>query len=273
MEAAVGFARQRIYGVLPILDATPTPGRGERVPLSDLVPVEGRIPTYVTGLDERLDGGIPRGQIVLVAGPPGSLKSTFVYRILHNEARYNGAACLYLSMEQSHASLTAQMRSLGMDPADAKGLHIIDVRALRREIEELREQPRWLLGLRRQLARYKAESGCDLLALDSLDALYALTPFDNPRNEVFAFFEELRDLGATTFLVSEMPRDATRFAHYGVEEFLTDTIVHLRLREVDIGVSTSVRRYIGVVKMRGVDHDLDYFPLLVEDGAFEIVSE
>jgi len=25
--------------------------------------------------------------------------------------------------------------------------------------------------------------------------------------------------------------------------------------------------------MRGVEHDLDYFPLLVEHGTFEIVSE
>src|SRR5204863_416416 len=84
-------------------------------------------------------------------------------------------------------------------------------------------------------------------------------------------FEELRDLNATTFLVSEMPRDATAFAHFGVEEFLADTIIHLRLREVDVGMSTSVRRYIGVVKMRGAEHDLDYFPLLVEHGTFEIV--
>jgi len=242
--------------------------------VSEVLPVDRRIPTHVAGLDERLDGGIPRGHIVLVAGPPGSLKSTFVYRILFHEARDRGASCLYLSMEQSHASLAAQMTSLGMPPSAAKGLHIIDVRALRRELEELREAPRWLLGLRRQLARYKEEIGCDLLVLDSIDALYALTPFENPRNEVFQFFEELRDLGATAFLVSEMPREGgMRFAHYGVEEFLADTIVHLRLREVDIGMSTSVRRYISVVKMRGVDHDLDYYPLLVEDGNFEIVSE
>src|SRR5439155_14888201 len=80
-------------------------------------------------------------------------------------------------------------------------------------------------------------------------------------------------LNATTFLVSEMPRDATRFAHFGVEEFLSDTIIHLRLREVDVGMSTSVRRYIGVVKMRGVEHDLGYFPLLVAHGTFEVVSE
>jgi len=227
----------------------------------------------IAGLDERLGGGIPRGHIVLVSGPPGSLKSTFAYRILWHEARDSGAQGLYLSMEQSHESLRAQMVSLGMDPAQAKGVHIIDVRALRREIEELREQPRWLLGLRRQLGRYKEEMGCDLLVIDSLDALYALTAFENPRNEIFHFFEELRDINATTFLVSEMARDSVRFAHYGVEEFLADTIVHLRLKEVDLGMGTSVRRFIGVVKMRGVAHDLDYYPLLVEDGNFEIVSE
>jgi len=234
---------------------------------------EGRIPTYVKGLDERLGGGVPKGHIVLVSGPPGSLKSTFAYRILYREALDRGASGVYLSMEQSRASLTSQMAAMGMDPAKAKGVHVIDVRALRRELEEIREQPRWLLGLRRQLGRYKEEMGCDLLTIDSLDALYALTPFENPRNEIFQFFEELRELEATTFLVSETARDSARMAKYGVEEFLADTIVHLRLREVDAGLSTSVRRYIGVVKMRGVQHDLDYYPLLVDRGNFEIVSE
>ena len=50
-----------------------------------------RIKTRVTGLDERLEGGIPGGYLVLVAGPPGSLKSSFAYRILYYEALERGA--------------------------------------------------------------------------------------------------------------------------------------------------------------------------------------
>ena len=123
--------------------------------MSEAVPVEARIPTRVAGLDERLDGGIPRGHIVLVAGPPGSLKSTFAYRILYREAKEHGAASLYLSMEQSRASLVAQMASLGMGPEDATGVHIIDVRALRREIEDLPATPPRLRSARRQLGRAK----------------------------------------------------------------------------------------------------------------------
>src|SRR5438876_10221200 len=93
-----------------------------------------KIPTYVVGLDDRLSGGIPRGHIVLVAGPPGSLKSSFVYRILFYEAKEHGASGLYLSMEESRASLVAQMTSFGMDPGYAKGVQVIAVVALRGEI-------------------------------------------------------------------------------------------------------------------------------------------
>src|SRR5256884_4758440 len=124
-----------------------------------------KIPTYVVGLDARLSGGIPRGHIVLVGGPPGSLKSSFVYRILFHEAKERAASGLYLSMEQSRASVVAQMTSLGMEPAQAKGVHVSDVRALRREIEEVRGQPRWLLGLRRQLGRYKEGVGLEPVSL------------------------------------------------------------------------------------------------------------
>ncbi len=232
-----------------------------------------RIPTYISGLDERLGGGIPRGHIVLVSGPAGSLKSTLVYRILYHEARERNAPGLFLSMEQSRKSLLAQMAAFGMDPAKAKSLNVIDVRALRRELEGSANKPHWLLGLKRQLARYKAELGCDLLAVDSLDALYTLTPFENPRNEIFQFLEELRDLEATAFLVSEMPGDRRTFGAYNVEEFLADGILHLRIKEVEVGLTTSVRRFVAILKMRGVEHDMDYYPLLVQKGRFEIVTD
>ncbi len=52
-----------------------------------------------------------------------------------------------------------------------------------------------------------------------------------------------------------------------------DGILHLRLKEADVGPSTTVRRYLGVVKMRGVNHPMDYYPLVVEKGRFAIVTK
>ncbi len=70
-----------------------------------------------------------------------------------------------------------------------------------------------------------------------------------------------------------MPGDRKTFGQFNVEEFLADGIVHLRIKEVEVGLTTSVRRFIAILKMRGVEHDMDYYPLLVQRGRFEIVTD
>jgi circadian clock protein KaiC len=232
-----------------------------------------KVGTYVHGLDERIGGGVPPGSIVLVAGPAGSLKSTLVYRILHGEAKAKGLRGLMISLEQSRESLLRQMAGLGMEAEKAKGLNVLDLRALRKQVGADERGLDWFAALERQLARYKAEVGLDLLAVDSLNALYSLQSIESPRTEIFQFFEGLREMGATTFLISEMARDQRRFSVHDVEEFLADGIIHLRVREMESGMTTSVRRYIGVVKMRGSEHELDYYPLIIDRGQFEIVAD
>jgi KaiC/GvpD/RAD55 family RecA-like ATPase len=74
-------------------------------------------------------------------------------------------------------------------------------------------------------------------------------------------------------LISEMAPDDRRFGKYGVEEFLSDGIIHLRPKEVDTAQVTSVRRYVGVVKMRRTRHDTDYHPFLVGRDGFELVLD
>ena len=111
--------------------------------------------------------------------------------------------------------------------------------------------------------------GCKILVLDSLAALYALATFKNPRADLFYFFEDLRDLDVTTFLISEMPTDKQVFGLYGVEDFLADGIIHLNVER--IGNTTNL--FVGVVKMRKTHHDRGYFPLICESGQFEIVTD
>ncbi len=232
-----------------------------------------RVKTRVAGLDERLSGGIPAGFVILVSGPAGSLKSSFAYRILYYEALERKANALYVSMEQSVASLSKQVESLGLEPSKAKSLRVVDMRQLRKDLKKIGGAPDWLMALGEEFKRYKKEVGCDLIAIDSLNALYSLTDLGDPRRQIFNFFEDLRAIGATTFLVAETLRGGVGFGPYRVEEFLSDGIVHLGVKEVEVGLTTSVRRFIGVVKLRGVKHDLDYHALLVDKGQFEIVGE
>jgi KaiC/GvpD/RAD55 family RecA-like ATPase len=233
-----------------------------------------KIKTYVQGLDERLEGGIPKGHIVLICGTSGSMKTSFAFNIIYNAVKDLNINGIYISLEQSRQSIVNHMAKLGMDMEDEaakSNLAIIDLGRLRRQmqIKEFEENVNLLGSLRNEIEVYKQKYDFDILVLDSLDALYALTNFRNPRNELFHFSETLRELGITTFLISEMERESPKFARYGVESFLSDGIIHLDMRRT----KDVVNMYIGVVKMRAIKHDRNYYPLLIDGSRFKIVPK
>ncbi len=235
--------------------------------------MDERILTGVTGLDERLGGGIPRRSTVLVTGPTGSMKSSLVYAILHANALTSGRKSLYLSLEQPAEDLRAQIRSVGIDPKAAKDLHLVDLTDFRKEFKAEEAAVDWFDTLAAVLRRYQREAGIELVAIDSLDALMTLADPARPRQTLFHFFRDLRALGTTTFFIGELGRDGAGYSRAGIEEFLTDGIIHLRTRELERGQVTSVRRYLGVAKMRRTNHSADYFPLILNEGRFEIVTD
>jgi len=84
------------------------------------------------------------------------------------------------------------------------------------------------------------------------------------------FFDKLRELDITTFLISEMfEPDKLYFGQYGVEDFLSDGIFHLEMERLE----RTVNLFLGVVKMRMTAHDRTYYPLIVEHGGLEIVTD
>jgi KaiC/GvpD/RAD55 family RecA-like ATPase len=91
----------------------------------------------------------------------------------------------------------------------------------------------------------------EVLALDSLEALYALTEMKNPRREMFHLLTELKELDLTTFVITETPFGEQRLAQWG-EDFLADGILQLRMVEVG---ETDVQLRLRCVKMRWMDHD------------------
>lgn len=232
---------------------------------------EGRIRTYVRGLDEMMQGGVPRGFVVLVCGHTGTMKSSFCFNMIYQGAKMEGRRALYLTLEQGRESIIEHMEKLQMPIGDVDEVTIIDLGRLRKdEVANAAKagQVDWASSIISTLKSYKEMFGCEVLVFDSLAALYALTEFKNPRGELFHFFEKLRDLGLTVFLISEMPTDREVFGLYGVEDFLSDGIIHLCLKRVE---NTS-NLYVNINKMRQTNHDKSFFPLIFEDGGFSIVS-
>jgi len=227
------------------------------------------VKTHVDGLDEVLGGGIPEGSLVLVSGAPGTMKTSLTFHMLHANARH-GAKGLYVSLEQSRASLLDHTEGLGyrLDATDGN-LSILDLAALRKKFTGPADQP-WMDLFKLYTQGLRSSFDYRLLVLDSLDALEILAKFQNVRKDLFGLIRWLRGLGVTAFLLGELPPEAAGRGEPGrgvyaknKEEYLADGILHLRLaRQGEFGMQRQLR----VVKMRGTRHDTGYHALVFDNG-------
>jgi KaiC/GvpD/RAD55 family RecA-like ATPase len=247
-----------------------------------------RIKTHISGLDENLEGGIPAGHIILVNGTSGTMKSSVSFNILYNEA-IKGSTSFYLTLEQSSASIIKHMVNMDFDMSkinlviisdiskiekdinsikySKKGnLIMVDLGAIRKKVKDTRfsSSSDWLNAIKNLTTKIAHNTKCELFVLDSMSALYALSKFEDPRTKLFYIFEFLRDLGLTSFLISESPVDKNKFTEFGAEEYLADGILHLKLTER----YRRVTREISIVKMRATKCNLDIFTLEYEKKRF-----
>jgi KaiC/GvpD/RAD55 family RecA-like ATPase len=224
-----------------------------------------RMYTYVDGLDEALNGGIPEGHVVIVAGPPGTMKSSLCLSIAAYNAAKERRPSLYITLEESRESFAIQARSLGLPLEETAGLLMfLDARDLRASVPRAGED--WVDAFAAGLDALRSERPFELLILDALEGLEAIAQFPDRRRAIFRLFEHLRSLAVTTLVIAERP-DILFHGNvvYGrwSEDFLADGILHLRQHVVS---DVEVVRRIRVVKMRGTRHELGYMALLVDEG-------
>jgi KaiC/GvpD/RAD55 family RecA-like ATPase len=218
--------------------------------------------TYIKGFDEELNQGIPEEHIILVSGTPGTMKSSVAYNILFNNIKDKDSKGVYVSLEQSRENLLFQLKSLGLHEIEELPLTILDMAKIRKEVDMTKEKP-WIDVMKKHLEYLKENQNFDLLVIDSLPVVEMISKIENERAYLFYFFEWLRDLKVTTFIISEISTDPSKVYP---EEFLADGIILLTMERVN---EVDVHRRIRCVKMRGVNHNTGYFTLEFKDGIFE----
>lgn len=233
---------------------------------------DGRMPTrlktYVRGLDAQLAGGIPRKHVVLLSGKPGTMKSSLAFSILYNGAKSEAVPSAYVTLEQSRESLLENMQGLGMDlKGMEKEISVLDLGMIRKKLTKLSNQT-WMDVFKMYVQNLKKNMRIETLVIDSLPVLEVMAKFKEPREELFQFFEWLRDLEVTTYLITEMEQGSDKFCNYG-EDFLADGIIHLDLRRD----GSTVNLFLSIVKMRKTGHKRGYFPLIYDKRGFEIVTD
>jgi len=227
-----------------------------------------RLKTYVEGLDDRICGGIRKGHAILLAGPPGAMKSSISLNMAYNNAKRDGLKVLYISVEEGRESLLTSMKNLGMSDVDDSRLLIVDLGRLRMEHPDADAGRDWFKILKEYLRKKVDTEGIKLIIIDSLTAIYALTALENPRQELFHFFSFLKRLGVTTVLISETHGGKDDFGTSN-EQYLADGTIQLKF--VDVG-ETEVQLRLRVVKMRHTKIYHGDLTLLFRNGQFIVTT-
>jgi len=220
---------------------------------------EGVLKTGITGFDGLFaEGGIPRGNAVLLAGGAGTGKSTLCRQICYNMVA-QGKKCMYVSCEEAIDRIEKSMANFGWDIKKYKENGLFLMQKIN-PLDILRMKFGSLGGSGSATdVSYKIKPLVipkdftpDVIAVDSLTAIIAasISKEKNYRvylQQLFSFFEET---GATSFLISETEQIPTRYSDTGIEEFLADGIIVLyNIQRGDIRENA-----IEVVKMRYSSH-------------------
>lgn len=224
--------------------------------------------TGIQGLDELTGGGLPQGRPTLVCGGPGCGKTLLgIEFLIHGALRY-GEPGVIMAFEETAADLAQNVASLGFDLDDlvARRLLVIDfVRIERSEVEQYGDFD--LEGLFIRLGHAIDRIGAKRVMFDTIESLFSGLP--NPavlRAEVRRLFRWLKDRQMTAIITAERGSEPGALTRQGLEEYVSDCVIMLDHRVVDMVSSRRLR----VVKYRGSTHGTNEYPFLIDSSGISV---
>jgi KaiC/GvpD/RAD55 family RecA-like ATPase len=226
-----------------------------------------RIQTGVEGFDDLVQGGLLAERVYLVSGPPGCGKTTFCVQYLAHGAAF-GEVGLYVSLLESPQNIIDDMSNYSMNVMTLIKMQKLLFADLgpRMEygfIDEFNEYvtPEYEVGrsaveneapspanVFKEIAAYVAEYDVKRLVIDSVSAIrFTSKDFSLQEKEMSRFIRNLKKLGCTTILISEM----TDPSAYSTEQFAAHGVIFMHNFLYD----KTMTRAIQVIKMRGTKHD------------------
>lgn len=224
----------------------------------------------IDGLEKVLRSEIVPPKVILVTGPPGSLKTSFCYALMSRYLKKTGEFGLYTTLEETVQSHLRNMESLGVDLS--LNMQISDFTDLREvdAVVSAEDQTDYIAFIEKMIAHFKKVHGSKfkMFALDSLGALYSLMEnTSNMRKRMFYFFKMLRENELTCLVIMERSANGDSVL-LGNEGFLVDGILLLGLDRS----RGKLVRYLQVEKMRAADHSMEKHAIETRKGGLTVLG-
>lgn len=239
-----------------------------------------RVPSGIPGLDEMIEGGFPRGRMALIAGGPGTGKSTFGMQFLHDGASRFNEPGLYLSLEETKKDIIENFSRYGWKFDNVEILSIIPQKLT--TVEETKfmvptielesggplSMKRFSIELVKDFIKKKVkEHGVKRIVIDSIPSL-AMSVEDqfSIRQEILQLNNLLQELDCTSIVLTEIPEGQKSASMYGVEEFMAPAVI------IIYNVKKGGKRVRGleVLKMRGTNHSQDIVMIDMDENGIQV---
>lgn len=219
-----------------------------------------RTQTGIPGMDELLDGGIPRGNLVVLAGDPGSGKTCFCLEYLYNGAMNFNEPGIYISLEESYDEIIRNGKEFGYELED-----LIKKKMLMIETVELYDFEKLKNLIEDSIQVIKAKR----LVIDPgvIFRLYFDRELD-ARKRIMSLGKMLKQIDCTTVITNEINLDKTR-SLFGLEEYVADGVLLLYHTKIE----NRFVRSLGVLKMRGTKISEKLHPVTISPTGVKVLSK
>ena len=220
-----------------------------------------RVKTGIAGLDDIMNGGIPRGQLVLLSGTCGTGKTTLCTQYIYNgltKFKENG---IYLSFEELPQNIKNNVSQFGFDfePFEKSG-----------RFSFIKYDPYHVEEVFDVLEAAIRDTKAQRVAIDSVSALgIHVRDKAELRRMIFNLSSILRKLGCTALLVSEIVPGTSGISRYGVEEFVTDSVIVFYYERNEFAFN----RVVQVWKMSGSDHSKKLHPYKITNKGIVVQAQ
>ncbi len=223
--------------------------------------ITDRAPTGIAGLDELIEGGFPRGSMVLLAGSAGAGKTIASAHFLYHGAKNLGENGIYVSFAERRAFFIENMKRFGLDFEELRNqgkFEFLDLITTREDTISS------MLGL---ISRQLKELDAKRLVIDSFTALaQAFHERIDARILLHLLSKLFSKNGCTTLLLVELPT-GTGTLGLGFEEFVADGIVLFET----IDEKEGIRKRAVVRKMRGTNHNMNFSHIVISDHGMSLM--
>lgn len=214
---------------------------------------EKRVATGIDGMDDLLEGGLPRGSMVLLAGSPGSGKTIASAQFLYHGATEFNENGIYVSFAERKKVFLANMARLSFD------FHKLEKEGKFKFLDLATTKEPAISQSLQVIIREAVAINAQRLVIDSFSALaLAFEKAIDARVVLHAFEKMMRQTGCTTLLLVEVPTRDSKLG-LGFEEFVADGLILFETIDEEFGI----RKRAIIRKMRGTNHNQNYSNIVI----------